>query len=201
MILRIKHHGSSTSKMTNNIHHITPYHYALGKINIGGYYNSVIDALPDDSVIVLRDQDTLILNPNDFNKQLYYIISPFVMDSYDLLTCMTNRIGLKDHCVPGMFEEESISRHIEKASELRSEFGHKIVETSVAPGMLMIFHKITWARHKFEENSIFFDRIFSKKVIQSGGKIGLCKGMYLLHLYRWGQINPEQYTEHLKQKL
>lgn len=186
--------------MMNNIHHITPYHCAV-KPNIGGYYNSVIDVLPDDSIIVLRDQDTLILDPSGFNTMLYAFIKCDNMEDYSVITCMTNRLGLKDHCVPEMFNEESISKHIEKATELRSEFGHKIVETSVAPGMLMIFHKSTWDKHKFEENSIFFDRIFSKKVIQSGGKIGLCKGMYLLHLYRWGQNNPTQYTQHLKHKL
>jgi hypothetical protein len=171
---------------------IEPWSSAL---NIGGSLNEIINKLPDDCYIVARDGDTMFLTPK-YGNQIEQIIK--ANPQYDVITCMTNRIGIKEHCVAGMFDIESISAHITMALAIEYQHGTECIDTHIAPGMLMIFHKSVWQKHKFEENSIFFDKIFSKKVIASGGKIGLAKGLYLLHLYRWNQDSPKTYREHLR---
>jgi hypothetical protein len=164
-------------------------------LNIGGSLNEIIQDLPDDCWIVSRDQDTLFLN-----SKIGHQIEQIIKDNpqYDVITCMTNRIGIMNHCSPGMFDEDSITVHMDISLMHHNMYGPQCVPTSIAPGMLMIFHKSVWQKHKFEENSIFFDKIFSKKVIQSGGKIGLAKGLMIFHLYRYNQDNPKAYREHLK---
>jgi len=174
------------------VRHITPW---ASDMNIGKIYNQTINELPDDCFICLRDQDTMFLNPKAGNHVEAIIKAN---PQYDVITCMTNRIGIKEHCVPGMFDIADIGQHIDAAEISYGIHGTECVNTHIAPGMLMIFHKSVWQKHKFEENSIFFDKIFSKKVIASGGKIGLAKGLYLLHLYRFGQDNPKTYREHLR---
>lgn len=171
---------------------IEPWSSAL---NIGGSLNEIINDLPDDCHVVSRDQDTLFLN-----SKIGHQIEQIIKDNpqYDVITCMTNRIGIKEHCQSGMFDDPNISTHIDISSGLWECYGTNCTDTHIAPGMLMIFHKSVWQKHKFEANSIFFDKIFSKKVIASGGKIGLAKGLYLLHLYRFGQDNPKTYREHLR---
>lgn len=174
------------------IRYITPF--ALDK-NIGKAYNEAISELPDDCFVVLRDGDTMFLTP-EWGNQIEQIIK--ANQDYDVITCMTNRISLKD-CLPdGQFIDEDIKGHILFAKNMWSWHQWGVKETTVAPGMLMIFHKSTWAKHKFKENSIIFDRQFSNDVIRSGGKIGVAKGLYIFHLYRFGQENPQSYTKHLK---
>lgn len=174
---------------------ITPYSPSL---NIGGEYNQCISELTDDCYVVLRDGDTMFLTP-DWGKHIEEIISE--NPGYDLITCVTNRIGFKDLCVDGMFDCADIGLHLMKSMEINRYFRREVTPTPAAPGMLMIFHKSLWAKvGGFKENSIYFDKEFSRAVTKHGGKIGAARGLYLLHLYRFGQPNPREYKEHLKVK-
>lgn len=173
------------------IHHIRPF--ATDK-NIGKCYNKRISELPEDCYIALSDGDTMYLT-SDWGVQIEQIIKD--NPSYDVITCMTNRIANEAHCVPNMFDEDSILKHMFTALDLQITYGSQCIDTDVAPGLLMIFHKSIWHKHKFKENSIIFDRLFSNSVIKAGGKIGLAKGLYLLHLYRYGKPNPKKYKKHL----
>lgn len=174
------------------IRYITPF--ALDK-NIGRAYNEAIYELPDDCFVVLRDGDTMFLTP-EWGNQIEQIIKD--NPDYDLITCMTNRIGVKELCVDYLFDCKDISTHIIDCEFRWRENKTKVIPTDIAPGMLMIFHKSLWLKHKFRENSIIFDRQFSNDVIRGGGKIGVAKGLYIFHLYRFGQENPQSYTKHLK---
>lgn len=175
------------------VRYITPF--ALDK-NIGREYNQVISELPEDCYVVLRDGDTMFLTP-DWGKQIEEII--LANPEYDLITCMTNRIGNKDQCFHEMFDEEIIGSHIIIGRYLsKSVKRTTVIPHTICPGMLMIFHKSLWNEIKFKENTIFFDKRFSEAVLKSGKKIGLAKGLYLLHLYRWGQEKPTNYIKHLQ---
>lgn len=177
------------------IRYITPYSSSL---NIGGEYNQVISELPDDCYIVLRDGDTMFLT-SDWGKHIEDII--LANPDYELITCMTNRIGFKDICCELMFDVSDLHDHVYVAKERSRVFGSLVTPTYAAPGMLMIFHKSVWAKvGGFKPNSIYFDKEFSKDVTKSGGKIGAARGLYLFHLYRFGQSNPKAYKEHLKLK-
>lgn len=174
------------------IRYITPF--ASDK-NIGREYNQVISELPDDCYVVLRDGDTMFLT-HDWGKQIEEII--LTNPEYDLITCMTNRIGNDKQCEEYMFNETNLDDHFYQAGVSRNINKTEVIPHTICPGMLMIFHKSLWNEIKFKENTIFFDKRFSEAVIKSGKKIGLAKGLYLLHLYRWGQEKPTNYIKHLQ---
>ena len=174
------------------VRYITPF---ATDLNIGRAYNEAISELPEDCYVCLRDGDTMFLT-SDWGLQIEQIIKS--NPSFDLITCMTNRIAIKEHCVSGMFDEDSILRHVEKAKALQEFWGDIVTPTNVAPGLCMIFHKSLWHKYKFKENSIIFDKEFSKDVIKGNGRIGLAKGLYILHLYRYGKENPKKYKAHLQ---
>lgn len=173
------------------IRYITPF--ALDK-NIGREYNQVISELPEDCYIVIRDGDTMFLTP-DWGKQIEEIIKN--NPEYSLITCMTNRIGNDKQRVTGMFYEFDLNKHHQEAVSRSKSLRTEVIPHTIAPGMLMIFHKSLWNEIKFQERTIFFDKRFSEKVLKSGRKIGLATGLYLLHLYRWGQEKPKDYIKHL----
>lgn len=173
-----------------NIWYLSPYALDL---NIGKSYNEQICLLPADSTICIRDHDT-ILFPNAGNH------IPAIIEAnprFDIITCLTNRVGVGLHCVPGMFDVDSILEHQNKAAQLWSIYGTETIATGVAPGFCMIFHKSVWERvGGFTENSIFFDREFSNAV-RKWGRIGLAKGLYILHLYRYNKASPKNSIQHL----
>lgn len=174
------------------IRHIRPFSATK---NIGAEYNQVISELPHDCYVCLTDGDVLFLT-SEWGNQIEQIIK--ANPDYDLITCMTNRISLKDCLLYGEFMDKPIETQIELAEIAWKDHKTDVKLTTVAPGMLMIFHKSLWLKHKFRENSIIFDRQFSNDVIRSGGKIGVAKGLYIFHLYRFGQSNPQSYTKHLR---
>lgn len=174
------------------IHFITPYDLS-GSKNIGKSYNEAISDLPDDCYICLRDGDTIFLTP-DWGTQIKSLIE--ANPDYHIIGCMTNRLAIPQQLVPGMFDEADISKHIEKAYELQKN-GTEILKSNMAAGLCLIFHKSVWQKCKFKENTVIFDRIFCIDAALKGFNIGIAKGLYLLHLYRWGQVNPERYKSHL----
>ena len=170
------------------IHYITPF---STEKNIGKEYNDRISELPDDCYIVLRDGDTMFLT-SDWGSHIKEIIE--ANPKYHIISCVTNRVGLRTHVIDGMFDEENISKHIQKAIDIKS---NEVIDTNLAPGYLMIFHKSVWDKVKFMENSIAFDTQFSLQARELGYKVGLAIGFYLLHLYRWGKQDPKGYHNHL----
>lgn len=165
-----------------NIRYITPFNH-IDK-NIGKCYNEAISELPSDCWICLSDHDTLLF------PGAGQLIPRIITDNpeYSLFTALTNRVGVHLHCVTGMFNEDSILAHQNKAQELMERFDTEIMETGIAPGLFMLFHKSTWEQVRgFPEHSITFDRDFSARVKNRGMRIALCKGLYVFHLYRYGK--------------
>ncbi len=170
------------------IRYISPFDL---EINIGKSRNKAIAELPDNTWIVCMDLDCMPLLP-DFGVQIHNLIRD--NPQYSAFTCMTNRVRIAEHCVEGMFDEPDIGKHIDKAEELRSIT--TVEPTIICTGYCMIFNKSLWQEVKFRENLIAFDIDWSRKIMFNGHKIGLAKGIYMLHLYRWGQPNPQMYRQH-----
>lgn len=163
--------------------------------NIGGAYNEAISELPNDCWVVLTDQDVLFLTADTANH-IKEIIE--ANPEYDLITCITNRLGVKDHFVPIMFDNPDISDHIKYAQNIRCVCGNEVTPAKLSAGLCMIFRKELWVKvGGFPEFDITFDRVFSHKVLKSGGKIGIAKGLYIFHLYRWNEKNPKNSIKHL----
>src|SRR5690554_6891895 len=100
------------------IHYIQPF--ALDR-NIGREYNARISEL-SDGWICLRDHDTLLF------PGAGQLIPRIITDNpdYSLFTALTNRVGVHLHCVTGMFNEDSILSHQNKAQELMERFDTEV---------------------------------------------------------------------------
>jgi hypothetical protein len=175
------------------IHYITPF--ATDK-NIGREYNARIEELPDDCWIVLRDGDTLFLTPN-WGAQIEAIIQRH-KDSFGVISCVTNRLrGLHQLHNHTFSECGDISKHVNIANALQEDYFDEVQSTDSIAGLCMIFSKETWKAHPFKENTLKFDSLFCSAIRKAGGKIGIAKGLYLFHLYRWGKEHPADYIDHL----
>jgi GT2 family glycosyltransferase len=174
------------------IHYFTPYCPEKRLGHIHNYYCSLV---PDDDWICIMDPDVMFLQP-DTQAHIAKIIEQHGND-WDILGCMTNRIGVPDQIfTPSGFDNVNIAIHQNYAKEIYYSYLDKIVDTKLVAGFLILFKKSLWNKIKFQEG-INFDIKFCEAVKAQGGRIGIMKGIYVLHLYRFGQKNPKSYKKHL----
>ena len=176
------------------IHYATPF--SIEK-NIGKAYNEYMETIPDGDWVCIRDGDSLFMTP-DWGKQIADIIERHGND-FKLISCTTNRLRGKHQLYQNTFSEEpNISKHVQIANHLHEDYYDEVQATMSIAGLCMIFNKDTWKHCNFKEHSIHFDSEFCLDIRNKGGKIGIAKGLYLFHLYRWGQQDPKSYIKHLQ---
>jgi len=185
------------------VHHITP---GKADLNFGKAINDVIEFVPNEDWICLRDIDTLPLHHRVFFKQCEDIAES---GEYDLVSCMTNRLGVKYQLHNGELSDNfDIRHHLQIAYDRYDKYGSNVdeAEGNIA-GVMMLFSKQTWEDvGRFKEggvqvNGSFLDCIFSSTVKKIGGKIGIAKGIYLFHTYReWEENVRFGYNHLIKQK-
>jgi len=176
-----------------NISFIQIYDFDL---RISQNLNNVVKNLPNQW-ICLTDQDTLKFPT--FADNLRQIILNSGVTENDLLGCMTNRLRPTNPAVINeLYDEADINVHFNKADALWYEYGTDIFKADLVAGCCMVFHKSLWEKvGGFNEDKIFFDKYFSKSVIENGGNCYIAKGLYIFHLYRWGSASPVDSVEHL----
>lgn len=177
------------------IHYSTPF---SNEKNIGKAYNEFCENVPDGEWICLRDGDTLFLR-SDWGNQIESIINTHG-DEFKLIGCVTNRLRATHQLYRNTFSNDGdINNHITIANHLYNSFKDQVEATSYVAGLCMIFNKDTWKNVKFRENSILFDKQFNSDIREKyrRSKIGIAKGLYLFHLYRWGEKDPFNSTKHL----
>lgn len=179
------------------IHYIQPY--ALDR-NIGREYNEEIALLPGDDWVCIVDHDVMFLEPHTKD-----IIAKIVQSGteYKLLSCYTNRLGT----IPGQLhegrrsEDPDVRSHIAIAKGRRGLYGMQVEEyDGPVAGMLMLMPVWLAKEIRFVEgtyNDVNFDIHFTQCVRNRGHKVGLMKGVYVFHLYRFGQNDPQQQIKHL----
>lgn len=172
-------------------------YYSISK-NYGAAINKACSLVPkDDDWICLTDMDTMFLRP-DTGEQLFDIVEKY-KGKYQLIGCVTNRLAKTYQLYGDSFSEErDISKHIDIANELHNK-KYAIVEplNKVVAGCFMLFPKWVWSKFLFEENTPCFDTIFSNDILDSGGNIGIARGIYQFHLYRMWSDDPINYVKHL----
>ncbi len=183
------------------VHHITP---GRADKNLGKALNQLIEWLPDNDWICVRDIDTFPLNHRVFFKQCEDIAEA---NEFDLVSCITNRQGVLYQCHEGKISEDfNIKNHVKIAKERYEKYGSKVEESPqpLIAGVMMLFSKQLWEDvGRFPEGGIayqgsYLDNVLSRRVSSLGGKIGIAKGIYVFHLYReWGS-DPRMQQEHLK---
>ena len=185
---------------TPGVHHITP---GRSDKNIGKAINDIVKSLPDNDWICLRDIDTMPMYHEKFFTQCEQIA---IKGEFDLVGCITNRLGLNRQLYKNEFSENSdILTHREIAVNLYEKHGSTVKKvTTTIGGVMMLFPKSVWKKvGGFDEGSIvsskgnFFDFDFCQKVKKNRFKIGVADGIYLFHFYRFGKENPTRATKHL----
>ena len=174
------------------VYYITPYYEG----DIGKGLNEHIDLLPDNAWVCVRDQDTLL-----FEGAGRIIDTIADSTDYDLIGAMTNRLRDKNQLYGGRLSNEpDINEHIRIAGELFS-----IHDFVVAPanfdlaGVFLLFRKSLWRDvGGFATKSIKFDKQFTQDARRKGARIGIAKGLYVFHLYRWGRSSPCNHVAHLQ---
>jgi len=182
------------------VHHITP---GRADKNLGKAINDLIEFLPEEDWICLRDIDTLPLHHRVFFQQCEDIAKS---GEYDLVSCMTNRLGLAYQLHGGKLSEDfDIKNHLKIAHERYEEYGSEVIDSpSSIAGLMMLFSKQTWEDiGRFKEggvavNGSFLDYHFCKGVEKIGGKIGIAQGIYMFHVYREWAKNVRFGFEHLQ---
>lgn len=167
------------------VHHITP---ASGDKNYGGAINAQIEPLPDDDWICLRDGDTMFLHPSWPSQ-----IEQLSQQNFNLIGCMTNRLGLPWQLHEGKISEDpNVLNHYEISERLFNTHGATVepLNNTIA-GLFMLFPRRIWDEVKFKEglhvDNAFIDYHFSIEIYRRFGKIGLAKGLYLFHFYRFNK--------------
>ena len=181
------HHKLIEDKRNVNVHHITP---GRSDKNIGRAINEIVKGLPENDWVCLRDIDTLPMYHEKIYKQCEEIARA---GEFDLVGCMTNRLGLHYQLVGGRKSNDSdILNHRKIAVDLYNKHGNDVtVMHQIIGGLFMLFPISTWkAVGGFPEGGIqiqghFFDYHFCKKVLQQRLRIGIAQGIYLFHYYRF----------------
>lgn len=182
-----------------NVHHITP---GRADKNLGKAANELIEHLPDEDWICLRDIDTLPLYHVGLFDQCEEIAR---RNEFGLVGAVTNRLGLK-YQLHGekLSENYDMKHHYAIAKDRFDEYGSEVHETpDLIAGMFMLFPKQAWLDvDGFPEGHIrikgcFIDYLFSKAVKRVGYKIGVAKGIYIYHTYRHWVDNVRTRYQHL----
>lgn len=186
--IKVKPHKKQIEdKRKVNVHHITP---GRSDKNIGRAINEIVKSLPDNDWICLRDIDTLPMYHEKIYQQCEEIAQA---GEFELVGCMTNRLGLHYQLVGGRKSNDSdILNHRKIGVDLYNKHGNEIMPIQqVIGGLFMLFPKSAWKQvGGFPEGGIqiqghFFDYHFCKKVMQQRLRIGIAKGIYLFHYYRF----------------
>lgn len=150
----------------------------------------------------MRDLDTMPLLPTaEFLEQVQSLITP---SRYALIGAMVNRQGLP-WLMPGgeIDANPDINHHISKAYALKEQYGSFIERCDGIAGAFMLFPKKLWATVGgfcdgiANENGEMIDYDFCMRARRRGAAIGVAKGVYLFHMYRWGSKHPMSDQQHL----
>ena len=177
------------------IHWICPYR--IDK-DLGRGTNDAVSVLKTEKEdwIGLTDYDTLFLLP-ETKKNIESIIR---IGNYDVLGCLTNRIGAAEQRLGGYFnEDDRILYHMQLARNAWRDKGTQVLPASGPLAAFMLCFSMS-AYQKcggFIEGQLNFDSLFSQRARKSGLRLGIMQGIYVWHSYRLGSDNPRADYKHL----
>lgn len=164
--------------------------------NIGEYYNSFVNLLPnDDCFMCALDGDAMFLD-KFFGQHLEQIVNTH--EECGCFTTMTNRIGCMWQRQPGVdWENNDIAFHRKKSQEIWNIYGTDIKDVSnvdrgkVLGGVVILLKKSVWKKiGGFKENGILgVDNDLHWKCMDSNEPVYLMQGIYVYHWYRGGNMS------------
>lgn len=177
------------------IHYLSPWRTG----DIGGVLNDEIERLPASAWVCVRDGDTLFLS-SDWGRKVETIVNESG-GHFGLIGCMTNRLRASYQLHQGRCSDDpDIREHLAIAETLWDVYGARVEPLPDGPvaGMLMLFPRHLWEGTRFTRCSRFFDQDFTTALRRRKVQVGIARGLYLFHLYRWGRPSPADYTKHLE---
>lgn len=151
--------------------------------NIGRANNEFMSLVPDGAWVCIADGDAMWLRP-DWGRCVEQVVE--ANPTFALIGCMTNRQGWTDQLYDGNFDDvcNAFKCHA-KANEAWNNYGTKVDDTQRISGLCMIFRKDIWEKvGGFKEHTRHADAEFSKSMKSKGLKIGIARGLYMMHGYR-----------------
>lgn len=171
------------------IYFFTPYSFTKKLYDAWDDYMNMVGN-PDDWVCMM-DGDTLFLI-SDFGNQMQDYIDKY--PDAGLFTCYASRTSRPFLRWPGAdMTNPSLIYHRTKAEMIKIAHHGKVVDlkNNDALGYLMLIKKSTWLlvreqvrQWTADKNILGVDTRISRAIRQTGMKIYLMNGMYLLHYYR-----------------
>lgn len=203
------------------IYYLTPF---CPQKRLGHIHNDYCKIVPnDDDYICLLDPDVMFLHPHQ-QKWIEDIVLSEERQKYDILGCMTNRIGNEENLHPdgnpennepetGFLTSEDGMHHWFSKGKVGDNFA---INSSIQEQMKVC----NWMYGEYGneiksanisagflmifrkslwnkikfQEGINFDIKFCEAVRASGGKIGIMKGIYVYHNYRMGKANIKDKT-------
>lgn len=177
------------------IYFFTPYSQER---DLGLSYNRIMSLLPDPSDwACITDSDSMFTT-NAFGTQIEAVIEE--NPDYSLFTCMTNRVANRHQVVHGIWDEDRMSVHRKQGDTRWDQHFTSVKDITneqLLSGVMILTQRKSWEMiGKFPEGSILgIDNKIHIQYRNAGLKVGLMKGIYLMHYYRNGIIGD---TRHLR---
>ena len=161
--------------------------YAQGdKENLGKTYNQYMELLKnDEDWACFLDHDAMFTTI-DWYKLLQDVITG--NPEYSLLTAVTNRIGNAQQKFANLKQTHDMVYHRGIGATALSQAGNTVMDVSNShciSGVVMLIKKSAWKKAGgFKDGFLGIDNDFHKRIVKSGGKVGVCRGLYIYHWYR-----------------
>lgn len=163
------------------IYYSTPYSPSR---DIGGANNEFIKLLPDDAWVCITDGDAMFLRDH-WGDDISNVVRKHGHE-FQLIGCTTNRLGHVKQLYNKEFSEEmSMREHHRIAEELWDKYTTQVDEIDSIAGVFMLFNKSTWEKvGGFKPRRHDADTQFSLAMRKHNFKIGIARGIYMMHAYR-----------------
>jgi GT2 family glycosyltransferase len=175
------------------IYYFTPYSFEK---NIGDAYNQYMELLPnDEDWACFIDGDAMFLIP-DFGHVIADVVERY--PDTGMFTAYTNRVANRQQLYRGKFSDNADIRYHRNIARVCKEVNHHNVTDLQLPisGVIMVIQKKTWKEFPFSEGMLGVDNDISRRMLQSGRKVQLMQGIYMLHYYRFNE--GREHTKHLQ---
>ncbi len=165
------------------------YHKDIGRV-----YNEYMELLPsDEDWACFLDHDAMFTT-TDWYTQMEEIIAE--NPEYGLLTAITNRIGNTEQRVAGIDYDNHDMCYHRRIGTMAQEQDRTTVtdvsKTRTISGVVMLVKKAVWKKAGgFTGGFLKVDNDFHQRVISIGEKVGIMKGVYVYHWYRFENSDLE----------
>lgn len=154
-------------------------------------YNDIWNRVGDDDYAVALDGDAMFTT-RTFGHQIAETMR--ANEQYDVFTCMTNRVANRSQIVHGAWESNDMHYHRELGDKRWDDWHTRVEDiTNASPlsGVLIAMKGRTWRKlyEKLKHTEwimLGFDNDIHIQARDAGMKVGLMKGIYVMHYYRNG---------------